>query len=105
LGIKGIKLDDARTKLQELSNSGAIEVSPHALKDYPERGYSLEEVAQMVKRGGGLKDTKDYQFKGERFLMNCKDNQGRMARFVITFDFDESTYEYVMVVSAGERKC
>ena len=87
----------------ELRKLNRIDVcEEHIVGDHPERGYSFGEVLGLVKGQGVLQDTKDLQYRGERFYWRTNDIVGKRVRLVIQFERDEDG-ELILVISAGER--
>lgn len=75
-----MKLKEAKALFFELRNRDRIEVcEDHVIDDHSERGYSIDEVKNLVKNSTGrFQDTNEPNSKGERFYWRTKDLAGKM---------------------------
>ena len=84
-----MKLTDAKTLFFDLRNRNRIEVCiDHIIGDHPERGYSFDEVVNLIKSAGYLQDTHDRKYLGVRFYWRTKDVLEHKVRLVIEFESD-----------------
>lgn len=98
-----MRLLEARKLFFELRSASRIEVcEEHVIGDHPERGYSIEEVVNLVSSSGKFENTNNEQYLGRRFYWRTKDVLGKKVRLVIEFEEDENG-QLILVISAGER--
>jgi hypothetical protein len=109
MGIDGnrnrLGLREAKKLFFDLRELRRVDVcEEHVIVDHKERGYSLEEVVNLIlARSGRFEDTTDPQFQGLRFYWRTKDSDNKSVRLVVEFDCDKDG-QLILVVSAGERK-
>jgi hypothetical protein len=96
-------LSDAKKEFFKLRKIRRIQVcEEHVIDDHPERGYTVDEVVNLVLGFGTFEDTNDPRYIGDRFYWRTKDLSENLMRLVIEFDEDE-VGNLIFVVSAGER--
>ncbi len=98
-----MRLIDAKRLFFKLRGENRIDVSEdHVIDDYPERGYTVDEVIALVKAPGTFHDTTDPKYAGKRFYWRTKDIFENYVRLVVEFE-EEDSGQLILVISAGER--
>ena len=91
----------------EIRQNCRILVSNHAFKDYPQRGFSKNELVRLVRSGiGRFADNKSSLAISDSYLFYPKDAEGRECKLVLLINVVEinkgknSQKETVIVCSA-----
>ncbi len=81
-------LVDSRRLFFQLRGKCKILVKNHAFKDYPERGFTKQELLYLVKQGKGnfKANSESLEAIDGSFLFLPKDDQGRECKLVILIE-------------------
>jgi hypothetical protein len=103
----GMGLSQAKTQFFEVRHKCWIIISSHAFKDYPERGFSQQELIRLVKFGNGrFTENKSDVAIPDSYLFYPKDEEDRECKLVLKIQEVEvegegcSPRETVIVCSA-----
>ncbi len=80
-------------------------VKRHAYLDYPDRGFSPEEILDLCEGSGRLLDNKAATAKPDSYVWHCKDEEGRGVEIVVLIETIETprSREILLVISAFRR--
>lgn len=93
-------LTEARKLYKKIKHDCRILVKRHAVMDHTERNFKIEEIIDIVRQGGYLKDNKSSQAIKDSFLLIATDELKRECKFSILFEYDEALSHYIIVCNA-----
>lgn len=99
-----MNLNDAKKLFFANRNSCKILVRPHAYKDHPNRAFSSNEILNLIKLNGTLKDNKAPSAIINSFVFHTKDDFDVECQLVVLFDSCEENLTIIIVASAWRKE-
>ena len=100
-----MKLTDARAKFNLLrTDKRRILISSHVREDHPERGFTVNEVQDLISVGQGRLEDNNKMPTSQlgSFLFHCLDEDERRCEIGIRFE-KTGPDEYILVIHAFRR--
>lgn len=96
-----MKLNEAKKVFHQIrSDTRRIYIDLHAYDDYPERGFTEQEVIKLLSNSiGQFRDTDKTEFLGKRFCWYTKDLAKRDVKIVLELDKDDEK-NFIFAISA-----
>lgn len=86
-------------------DNSRIVIKKHAYLDYPDRGFSPEEILDLCAGPGRLLDNRAASAKPDSYVWHCKDEESNSVELVVLIETKESPHsrELLLVISAFRR--